>query len=136
RLCCPCPLCLATCGYGHSGRVRSTFPSMECDATSELGASPCSTHRSRGPILSNVVGPSPPPQWPIPGARNSRTLSDASAAREERLHVRIGGVHDQVLGTIAALHIAIEVERLPIPRVRRATRSRSVSLDERAARSP
>src|SRR5450631_38238 len=40
----PVPLYLATCGYGHSGRVRSIFPPVECDARISAGALPCSTH--------------------------------------------------------------------------------------------
>src|SRR5262245_53809250 len=73
----PVPLYFATCGYGQSGRVRSTLPAVACDAMIWSGALPCSTHRSSGPTLSNTFGPSPPPQWPMPGAMNSRMLSDA-----------------------------------------------------------
>src|SRR6266478_2050327 len=76
----PVPLYLATCGYGHRGRVRSTLPSILCDAINWSGALPCSTHCSSALTLSNTLGPSPPPQWPIPGSRNSRTLSDALPA--------------------------------------------------------
>src|SRR5438105_1133128 len=70
----PLPLYLATWGYGHSGRVRSTLPFVTCDAVNASGAVPCSTHRSSAPTLSNTFGPSPPPQWPMPGSRNRRTL--------------------------------------------------------------
>src|SRR5438105_2209225 len=36
----PAPLYLATCGYGHNGRARSTFPAVMCDAASVSGAFP------------------------------------------------------------------------------------------------
>src|SRR5690348_7966385 len=70
----PEPLYLATCGYGHSGRVRSTLPPVLCDAMMLSGALPSSTQRSSVPILSNVFGPSPPEQCAIPGTMNSRIL--------------------------------------------------------------
>ena len=38
-----------------------------------------------------------------------------AAAREERPHVRIRGVHDQVLGQVALHDVLVEVERLPVP---------------------
>ena len=34
----PDPLYFATCGYGHNGRVRSTFPSVLCEAMTFSGA--------------------------------------------------------------------------------------------------
>ncbi len=68
----PLPLYWATCGYGHSGRVRSTLPAVECDATIEPGALPVSTQASSGPTLSKSFGPSPPPQCAMPGAMNRR----------------------------------------------------------------
>ena len=40
-----------------------------------LGVWPFSTHRSSVPMASNVFGPSPPRQWFIPGAMNSRIES-------------------------------------------------------------
>ena len=76
----PEPLYCATCGYGHSGRVRSTLPAVLCDAMMLSGALPCSTQRSSGPILSNVLGPSPPLQCAIPGAMKRRTLFPVAAA--------------------------------------------------------
>ena len=38
-----------------------------------------------------------------------------SAVREERLHVRVGRVHDDVFRAIAARRVFVEVERLPVP---------------------
>ena len=37
------------------------------------GGCPFSTHCSSGAIMSNVFGPSPPPQWPMPGTMKSRS---------------------------------------------------------------
>src|SRR5439155_14492604 len=58
----PDRLYTATCGYGQSGRVRSTVPPTRRDATTRSGAFPSSTHSSSTRIASNVFGPSPPPQ--------------------------------------------------------------------------
>src|SRR5215510_10293895 len=58
----PLPLYLATCGYGHSGRVLSTCPLVECDATICAGFLPCSTHCSSTFTLSKVSVPGPPAQ--------------------------------------------------------------------------
>src|SRR5580704_15123972 len=68
----PVPLYFATCGYGHNGRVRSTFPLALCVATMLSGAAPVETHMSTTFTLSKVFGPSPPPQWPIPGSIKRR----------------------------------------------------------------
>ena len=34
----PVPLCLATCGYAHSGRVRSTLLLLVCAAVNRMNA--------------------------------------------------------------------------------------------------
>src|SRR4051812_32044893 len=71
----PAPLYTAVFGYAHSGRVRTTCPSTVRDAGIRSGATPDSTHRSTAATMSNVLVPSPPPQWPIPGTMNARTES-------------------------------------------------------------
>ena len=71
----PVPPYFATCGYGHSGRVRSTRPAVLCDARIDAGACPRSTHDSSAPIESNEFGPTPPPQCCIPGTMNNRIQS-------------------------------------------------------------
>ena len=58
-------------GYAHKGRVRSVAPPRTRDAAIWSGALPFSTHCSSAPTMSNVFGPSPPPQWPMPGAMKS-----------------------------------------------------------------
>ena len=68
----PVPFQRATCGYGHSGRVRSTLPLVLWDATSLSGATPFSTHYSSAVSVSNWLGPGPPLQCPMPGARKKR----------------------------------------------------------------
>src|SRR5256885_9731962 len=68
----PLPVYVATCGYGHSGRVRSTLPLVTRDATIRSGALPCSTHCSSAATVSNWLGPSPPPQCPMPGTMTRR----------------------------------------------------------------
>src|SRR4029078_5822257 len=70
----PDPLYLATCGYGHRGRVRSTVPLVLCEAMIFSGALPCSTHCSSVPTLSNTLGPSPPEKVRMPGSMNRRML--------------------------------------------------------------
>src|SRR5262249_39228145 len=72
----PLPLYLAYCGYAHSGRDRPEFLLV---AAIVAGAVPCSRHFSRVPIVSNVSGPSPPRQCPMPGTMNKRVKSLASA---------------------------------------------------------
>ncbi len=42
----PLPLYFATWPNGHSGRVLSTWPLVECEATIWVGFLPCSTHSS------------------------------------------------------------------------------------------
>src|SRR5205807_3657781 len=55
----PASLYFATCGYGQSGRVRTTFPSTMRDAMMVEGAVPFSTHSTSGVNASNVLGPKP-----------------------------------------------------------------------------
>src|SRR5215207_11336032 len=69
----PVPRYMATCGYGHSGRVRTTFPFETRDAVMLFGATPLTTHASSAVRGSNVSGPGPPRQCSTPGAMNSRT---------------------------------------------------------------
>src|SRR6185369_550010 len=92
----PVPFHFATCGYGHSGRVRSTplvgfavlyFVAMIC-----AGATLLSTHRSSAADIScsasppgakappKLFGPGPPPQCCMPGTMNRRTNWSASLA--------------------------------------------------------
>src|SRR6185436_2580595 len=71
----PVPLYCASCGYGQSGRLRSTLPAVECVARIERGGVPCSRQCSSGVSASKTLGPSPPPQCPMPGAKNRRTDS-------------------------------------------------------------
>src|SRR5258707_8051244 len=71
----PVPLYVATAGYAHNGRVRTTLPSAILDAGISDGAAFLCTHASTAATISNVLVPSPPPQWPIPGIMNSRTAS-------------------------------------------------------------
>ena len=68
----PEPLYLATSGYGHSGRVRTALPSTSREAEIDRGAMPFSTHSTSGVNASNVLTPTPPPQWNMPGTMNSR----------------------------------------------------------------
>ena len=68
----PLPLYTATCGYGHSGRVRSTTPSFTRDARIISGALPFSTHYSIAVSISKWSVPSLPLQWPMPGTMNRR----------------------------------------------------------------
>ena len=75
----PVPLYLATCGCGQSGRVRVTFPAVIFDASIRCGSCPLSTQESSALIMSNVSGPSPPPQWPIPGTIYRRNHVDPLA---------------------------------------------------------
>src|SRR5882762_588408 len=56
----PLPFHFATFGNTHSGRVRSTLPSVRCDATMRSGALPVVTHASSIAALSNVSVPGPP----------------------------------------------------------------------------
>jgi hypothetical protein len=53
----PVPLYLATRGYGQSGRVRSTLPSVLWEATMRSGALPSSTHRSSVPACQTRWAP-------------------------------------------------------------------------------
>src|SRR6187401_950201 len=68
----PVPLYCAYCGYGQSGRDR-----LDCGLNPVIcaGVTLFSRHASIVPIVSNVCGPSPPRQWPMPGTMNSRTKS-------------------------------------------------------------
>src|SRR5689334_8103416 len=68
----PDPLYAATCGYGHSGRVRTVAPFTTFEARMRSGALPAETHWSSALTMSKVSGPSPPAQWPMPGTMNSR----------------------------------------------------------------
>src|SRR6185436_2494573 len=68
----PEPLYCATSGYGHSGRVRTAFPSSTRDPRLDAGAVPFSTQVTSGVNASNVLTPTPPPQWNMPGTMNSR----------------------------------------------------------------
>ena len=63
----PLPLYVATCGYGHSGRVRTTLPCSTRDAITAFGAWPRSTHRRMTPSMSKVSVPGPPLHSIIPG---------------------------------------------------------------------
>ena len=47
----PLPLYCAICGYGQSGRVRSIFPSVACDAMTSTGGLPCSRHCSSAAVM-------------------------------------------------------------------------------------
>ncbi len=68
----PDPLYFATSGYGQSGRVRTTVPSTTRDPTIDRGATLFSTHSTSGVNASNVLAPTPPLQWNMPGTMNSR----------------------------------------------------------------
>src|SRR5690349_8765576 len=75
----PVPEYVATCGYGQTGRVRSTSPLVApCDATICAGFLPLSTHCSSVVTASNTFGPTPPAQCCIPGIMNSRAKSSVS----------------------------------------------------------
>src|SRR5262245_54801029 len=71
----PVPEYFAYCGYGQSGRDRPDcgFPAMIC-----AGATRRSRHCSSVPIVSNVCGPSPPRQCPMPGTMKRRVQSSWS----------------------------------------------------------
>ena len=69
--------------------MRSTCPRAECDATICSGAFPCSTHCERAAIELNVLGPSPPAQWPMPGTMNSRMSLAAFFAPPSFPHVLV-----------------------------------------------
>src|SRR5436309_16127196 len=56
----PLPWYVATCGEGHSGRVRTTFPYSTRDAITSDGGRPCSTQRRMTPSISKVSVPGPP----------------------------------------------------------------------------
>src|SRR5437764_9131255 len=49
-----------------------------------------SLHDALPIFLSNTFGPSPPPQWPIPGSRNSRMRFDVW---EDRKSTRLNSSH-------------------------------------------
>src|SRR5262245_43440205 len=63
----PLPRYVATCGYGHSGRVRTTFPRSTRDAITSFAACPASTQRRMTPSISNVSVPVPPLHSIMPG---------------------------------------------------------------------
>ena len=63
----PLPWYVATCGYGHSGRVRTTLPCSTRDAITSFGAWPRSTQRRMTPSMSKVSVPGPPLHSIIPG---------------------------------------------------------------------
>ena len=52
----PVPTYFATCGSGHSGRVRTIFPPSDRDTINLSGAVPFSTHCSMAAMASNVLG--------------------------------------------------------------------------------
>jgi hypothetical protein len=58
---------VATCGCGHSGRVRTTFPCSTREAITSLGAWPRSIQRRMTPSMSKVSVPGPPLHSIIPG---------------------------------------------------------------------
>lgn len=68
----PEPLYLAVCGYGQSGRVRTALPWTRRAAGIRSGAAPHSTHCSAAVSISNVLAPTPPPQWNMPGTMKRR----------------------------------------------------------------
>src|SRR5215467_6269408 len=73
----PVPLYFAYCGYGHSGLDS---PELRFVAAIVAGVTPCSRHFSSVPIVSNVSGPLPPRQWPMPGTMKSSVKSFVSFA--------------------------------------------------------
>src|SRR6266851_1196130 len=56
----PEPLYFATCGYGHSGRVRITLSSTKREPMMWSGGTAFSTHSTTGVSASNVLTPTPP----------------------------------------------------------------------------
>ena len=63
----------ARAGYAQSGCVLSTEPfAPRSRAITRRGACPRSTQSAIAPRQSAWFGPVPPPQWNIPGTRNSR----------------------------------------------------------------
>src|SRR6188474_1025205 len=87
----PVPLYRATCGYGHSGRVRvadhvagtsaltpAALPAPRALAVTLAGATPCSTQATSGVSMSNwsVLGPAE--QCVMPGTRKKRAKLLAS----------------------------------------------------------
>ena len=58
----PVPFHFATCGYGHSGRVRTVAPCATCDAIIFSGAVPFSTQGYSAASASKRFGLVPPAQ--------------------------------------------------------------------------
>src|SRR5262249_59173494 len=62
----PDPLYMAVCGYGQSGRVRTTLPSTTRGAGIVAGATPFSTHCTSGVSPAELVVAAPPAQRRLP----------------------------------------------------------------------